>query len=1006
MRTARFLACCLGILIAGSAAAGDAEWTSAGPLGGGVFEMKFHPAQPSIAYVTTRGAVYKTTDAGASWARVSDGLVASSIYPLPLALDRELPDTLYTFDSSLRLYRTEDGGLSWQILDHDLPSDFLFYVISDVAGESGSLFIGGESQVATGLPQLFKSSDGGTTFSRIGAGLPADAQIATITVDPLDANIVFVGIGGSAMDRASLYRSDDGGMNFSPSLNLFSTLTYQPAAQDLSFIPGNGATGALFAVVDYQIHHSSDGGANWSGPHGPAAVITAHPTDPNKAYFGRADGAFVWLAPTPSALFLPYNDGLTPNISYTSVPGNVPIRAAVSRLMPQPGYPAPGTSLFATTDGSGVFVREQGAPVWLPSTSNPPGVGVRALAIHPHPSLSAVTGSAVLFAGHSGYAVTTPGLYRSTDQALSWSPLNTGIRANELQVIRIDPSTLGGNIANTVLYAGGSNAGVEAGYAGAGLFRSVNNGQNWLSMDGDLPVDGGTGKVNIGLIRSIALDPRSCPVPPPSGPCTTGGLQTIYALAEGRKFVPIRAPLAVTSLEFDHRIVRTDDLGATWNRLDGGVSGLPTSFANSNLSQRITPNALVVDRNDSDVLYLGTEAVYDDYNTSDAIVPADLASGLFKSNDAGATWTHLSSNGLPRKAGFTNTQLDVAALLIDPDNSNILWAALTDLRSTGFSTIYRSDDAGDTWFQEDDGINSSVELRALAFDPQNPNIIYAAAGGYESNPGAIYRGVWNPANNTIVWLSISIGLPAESAYTIAVDPFNPNQLHAGTDIGVVSITRLPDGDGDGVPDATENQAPDVPGGIDGPGDGNGDGTMDAVQKDVGSTGVIFRGTASSFVTTDVVSGSGASECASGTAQAVDVELVDPAALGLDAVPDSADFFFAHSLGSNSFEVVGCSSASIRIRYHGAMFSSPLWTFRTFAPLIPGDEDNLGWYDFSANATRIGIDTWQVNLTAGGFGSYRPEADSIRFVGGPACFNPILFSDGLETDPIVFPPCPE
>ncbi len=997
------------LLLAGtlSVSAGDSVWTTTGPLGGGVFELIFHPTNAQIAYATTRGAVYKTEDAGASWVRVNDGIVATSVYPLPLVMDREAPDTLYTSDSSLRLYRTDDGGSSWEILDDDLDDGFLFNVISDVAGETGSVFIGGASQSPTGLPQLFKSAANGKRFVRVGNGLPADARIATITVDPLDANIVYVGLnGGAAVNGASLFRSVDGGANFAPSLNLFGALGYRPDVQDMSFIPGTGATGSLFAVIDYNIYHSANGGANWTGPHGPAAVITAHPTDPLKAYVGRADGAFLWFAPNPSPSYLPYNDGFTPNVSYTSIPGNVPIPAAVSRLVAQPGYPAPGTALFASTDGAGVFTRAEGAANWTPTAGNPAGISVRALAIHPHASLAAALGSTIVMAGHSGYAVSSPGLYRSTDAALSWTAFNTGLRAIELQTLRIDSTTLGGNIANTVIYAGGASVTTDPAYAGAGLLRSVNNGSNWLSMDGDLPPDG-NGHASIGLIRDLVLDPRSCPTPPPSGPCVSGGLQTAYALAEGHVLENARSVLAPTaSYEFTHRIVRSSNFGANWLALDGIGSGIPSSFSNDALSQRITPSAMVVDRNNSNVLYLGTEADYTDYNSSDAIVPADLASGIFKSSNAGASWDHLNKNGLPTKAGFNNTQLDVSALLIDPTDNNVLWAALTDLHSTGYSTIYRSSDAGANWVRKDDGLNGSVELRALTFDPANHNILYAAAGGYEANPGAIYRGVWNAATQTIVWLSISIGLPAESAYSIAVDPFNPNVLHAGTDAGVATIKRAPDQDNDGIPDSIENLAPDVPGGLVGLGDGNGDGQMDSLQRDVGSIGVVLRqpvGGVLGPVTTDLINGAGGAGCSNGTAQAVDVQLIDPSALGLDAVPDSAAFY-RHPFGTNSFEIVGCSQASIRIRYHGAVFASPLWTFRIFAPRIAGDQDTIAWDDFSANATRVTADTWQVNLTAGGFGSYRPEPDAIRFVGGPACFNPVLFGDGMESNPVLLS-CP-
>ncbi len=1000
-------------VLAGTAVAGDSIWTSTGPLGGGVFELAFHPSDPLTAYATTRGAVFKTVDGGATWVRASRGIIATSVYPLPLVLDRDAPNTLYTSDSSQRIYRSSDGAASWQIVENDLDPDFLFEVLSDVAGSSNKLFVGGRSQVVTGLPQLFKSNNRGANFIRVGAGLPADRSIATITVDPLNANTVYVGTYGASLNEASLFRSNDGGNNFVPILNLFGTLGYQPDVQDLSFIPGTGTSGSIFAVIDYNIFHSADGGANWTGPHGPAEVITAHPTDPLKAYFGRADGAFVWTAPNPSPSFFPYSEGLTPNASYVAIPGGAPVPAEVSRLVAQPGYPAPGTSLFVSTNGSGVFRRAEGAGVWSAS-GNPAGAGIRALAIQPHPALANANGSPQVLAGHSGAGAPSPGLYRSTDQALSWNAYNNGVRAGELQSLVIDPTTLGGNISATVMYAGGAAVRSDTAYSGAGLLRSSNNGASWQTIDGDLPVDENAHPY-IGLVRELVLDPRSCPVPPVSGPCTTGGLQTLYALAEGRAFAIVRRsdpPVPTGSgnpYEFSHRLVRTSNLGASWTALDGTGSGLPTSFGNDDLAQRITPTSLAFDPNNSNLLYLGTEAIYDDFNTGDAIVPADFASGIFRSSNAGATWTHLASNGLPTKVGFSNTQLDVAALLIDPLDGNVLWAALTDLRNTGFSTIYRSADAGATWLPHNEGLNGSVELRDLVFDPQNHHILYAAAGGYEANPGAIYRGVWDPGTQSITWLSISIGLPAESAYSVAVDPFNANVLHAGTDAGVASILRQPDTDNDGIPDAVENLAPDVPGGIAGPGDGNGDGVLDAVQRDVGSIGVSIRraeGSAAVAVTSDLISGTGSAACINGTAQAVDVQLLEPIALGRDPVAGSSALY-AHSYGTNGFELVGCNTAVINIRYHGASFTpGSLWTFRVFAPLVAGDAASIQWHDFSGNASRISNDTWQVQLSAGEFGSYRPDLNAIRFVGGPACYNPLLFADGLESTPPAAPICPE
>ncbi|HWT15744.1 MAG TPA: hypothetical protein VN581_08180 [Patescibacteria group bacterium] len=974
-------------LFAGSAVAGDATWTSTGPLGGRVHEIVFDPTTPSKAYATTLGGVFRSVDGGATWTAADAGIVADTIYPLPLMLDAEQPAKLYTFDSWARIYRSDNSGTNWVILPDTLPSDVHPSTLVDKPGLACVLLLGTGTNAPGRGSMLFKSTDCGLSLFQIGAGLPADVAVEAIAFDPADAthNTLLVGIAGdSSAEGDAIWISTDGGLNFVASTSNFSPGSgYRAAVNALSF----GTSGHVWAIIDhYSVAHSSDAGENWTIVSAAPGYVTvvADPTVPARAWAGgtNPDDQVIRIDFDGSLYSTTtYNDGLTGNASYVRLGREVP--AGVARLAWRGGATP---QLFATTEGSGVFaLTDGGTPTWNLVAQSPAGAAIRALALHPMQPQT-------LWAGQATFSISSPALFRSNDGGSTWAPSNNGLDAADIQAIAIDPTTTT-TVATTTLYAGGrSTNNISDNFKNNGIYRSDDGGTTWTTIDGDIPA---ITNRNLGAVRDIEIDPNAC-VAPPCG-AGEGPLTRLYVAGHGRNQAD------ATAADDTHRLLLSNDRGATWIDLSGNP-GFPRSNRDVSLRQRVTPTVVVVAPDDPQVLYVGTEAEFYDYDSGD-LIDLDPAreSGLFKSTDGGANWTRVA--GLPTKidtAIYPNASLDVVDLLIDPRDSDVLWIALRDLFSSGTSTIYRSDDGGSTWSKFDSGIAGSLELNDLAFDPQNPDILYASAGGNGANPGAVYRGVVTLDDDEvdIQWLSISIGLPAESAYTIAVDPNDANQLHAGTDTGVFSITRQPDQDGDGIPDAIEDAAPDA-GGL--PfGDGNGDLTPDSVQRDVGTIGVSIRrpfGTpATGAVTTEVVSATGDVDCVAGIPQTVDVQALNQIDVGLDPSGIEQQPYYRHADGINALEVLGCSSGRIRIRFHGADFSGPQWSYRVFAPLESGSAQDIGWFDFSNQSVRVDVDTWEVDFTADAFGSYRPEVDSIRFIGGPACLDPTLFIDSFETAP--------
>jgi BNR/Asp-box repeat len=92
--------------------------------------MVQHPTQPDVLYQQNHCGIYKSTNAGGDWTDIQGSLPAD--FGFPIALDPHHPDTVYTvvedgegrtnFGDQFTVYRTQDGGESWQLLTEGLPA--------------------------------------------------------------------------------------------------------------------------------------------------------------------------------------------------------------------------------------------------------------------------------------------------------------------------------------------------------------------------------------------------------------------------------------------------------------------------------------------------------------------------------------------------------------------------------------------------------------------------------------------------------------------------------------------------------------------------------------------------------------------------------------------------------------------------------------------------------------------------------------------------------------------
>src|SRR5579864_9300280 len=187
------------------------------------------------------------------------------------------------------------------------------------------------------------------------------------------------------------------------------------------------------------------------------------------------------------------------------------------------------------------------------------------------------------------------------------------------------------------------------------------------------------------------------------------------------------------------------DNGGIWRSTDYGANWVPL-FDNQSTG---AIGAIAVAPSNPDIIYVGTGA---------GIIRPDLSigDGMYKSADAGRTWQHL---------GLRDSQM-IAAISVDPGNANRLFVAVMGhpYGPNPERGVFRSTDGGAN-FQRVLYKDEHTGAVDLAFDPQNPQIVYAVL--WQSQQGPWENGVFTGPNSGLFkstdggtnWKQLAGGLP-------------------------------------------------------------------------------------------------------------------------------------------------------------------------------------------------------------------------------------------------------
>lgn len=264
----------------------------------------------------------------------------------------------------------------------------------------------------------------------------------------------------------------------------------------------------------------------------------------------------------------------------------------------------------------------------------------------------------VFYAGYTG-----GGVWKTDDAGLTWKNISDGqFRLGSIGAIAVAESD------PNVVYVGTGEHAVrgQSSSFGNGVYRSTDAGRTWTHLGLDATLQ----------ISAVCVHPTNPDI--------------VWVAAQGNRWTG--SP--------DRGIYRSMDGGKTWTLQLKGENG--TSGA----------SGLSVDPTNPRILYA---AFWDHQRTPWKVRSGGAGSGLWKSTDAGDSWTRLTT-GLPKLIG----KIDVA---VSPANPDRLYA-IVEADEGG---LYRSDDAGKKWSR----LSEDRLIRARAWyytnitaDPQNPDVVW------------------------------------------------------------------------------------------------------------------------------------------------------------------------------------------------------------------------------------------------------------------------------------------
>ena len=230
----------------------DASWVQAGPtaltesslpgtqtITGSINGIATDPADANTYYVATAGGgIWKTTNGGTTWAAQIDGQPTLSIGAI--AISPSNPNVVYagtgTGDSDVDstygqgIYRTENGGATWQLLATTQFARQAFEKIVVDPNDPGTLYAAVNNGQPYGQPLvtgttatgaaaahptgIYKSTDGGVTWTDTTTGFTTDDYFYDLAIDTTTPSVLYCTTRSETNGQGGVYKTFDAGLTW------------------------------------------------------------------------------------------------------------------------------------------------------------------------------------------------------------------------------------------------------------------------------------------------------------------------------------------------------------------------------------------------------------------------------------------------------------------------------------------------------------------------------------------------------------------------------------------------------------------------------------------------------------------------------------------------------------------------------------------------------------------------------------------------------------------------
>lgn len=305
------------------------------------------PGDPNVLFAGTNGqGVFRSVDGGQNWVQVNTGL--ANLFVNDILIDPTNTNNVLAAtgrgsavgETTAGVYRSTDRGVSWT---HVLDAGTIWALA--VTPQNPSIVY------AAGGPPVFKSTDGGATWSpSFVAGTDiVNVELRGITVSPADPNVVLTA-GNTEGGDGQVFRSTNAGASWDR------VLAGQAAILDIRFVADLRAGVIAFFGNLVGVFRSTDSGLNWQQVTGGLGNIEVRRIEPNPL-----DGNEV-AAGTGAGVIRSTNAGISFSQLDTSLANLSTRDVTYNRATPQ--------TLFAgTDDGAWAFTFAQPAPTPAPTPS-------------------------------------------------------------------------------------------------------------------------------------------------------------------------------------------------------------------------------------------------------------------------------------------------------------------------------------------------------------------------------------------------------------------------------------------------------------------------------------------------------------------------------------------------------------------------------------------------------------------------------------------------------------